>query len=164
MENKTLVVMFAIILIGTLLFLGASITGFVLHKVEYNDLCRSDEHCFKGECCFIYEGKDVGICMEQCQSLEFLCQKNEECEEGTVCCITEKAEYGICNQANKCLDVDIFAEYIGKVSFVDISMVEKAPQLEKPMQIDSNKVVIVQTGIIIALIGFIIWLLTKKKR
>ena len=163
MENKTLVSIFVVALIASVLFFGATITGLVVQKVEYNDLCREGSACPDGEqCCVIYEDKNLGVCMEQCQSFEFLCKSDDQCEEGTVCCISEGMEYGICNKQERCLSVDIFAEYIGKVSFLEPEMT--SPKLEKPMKIDSDNLVIYETIIIIALLAFIIWLLLKKEK
>jgi len=166
MENKTLISIFVVFLVASVLFLGATITGLVVQKVEYNDLCRADSACpGEKQCCIIYEDKNLGICMDQCQSFEFLCKSDEQCEEGTVCCISEGMEYGICNQQDRCLSVDIFAEYVGKVSFLEPETLEKmSPKSESPMKIDSDKIVIYETIIIIGLIAFIIWLLVKKNK
>ena len=166
MENKTLISVFVVFLVASILFLGAAITGFVVQKVEYNDLCRQGSICQGGkECCIIYEDKNLGVCMDQCQSFEFLCKSDEQCEEGTVCCKSEGMEYGICNNQDKCLSVDIFAEYVGKVSFLGPETLEKmSHRLESPMKIDSNKIVIYETISIIGLIAFIIWLLVKKNK
>lgn len=166
MENKTLIPIFAVVLAVSVLFLGATITGLVVLKVEYNDLCRQGSACPSGkECCLIYEDKNLGICMENCQSFEFLCKSNEQCEEGTVCCISKGMEYGICNKQEKCLSVDLFADYVGKVSFLDPEQLKTiGPNLEKPMKLDSSNLMIYETTIIIALIAFIIWLLIKKEK
>jgi hypothetical protein len=66
--------------------------------------------------------------------------------------------------------VDIFAEYVGKVSFLDISSLEKmGPGLEIPAPAfqDSAKtlrvIVVAESVAIAALVIFILWLLHQKK-
>ena len=103
MNDKSLITIFIVALIASVLFLGATITGLVVYKIEYDDLCREDIDCPGEQCCLIYEDKDVGICMEHCESFEFLCQSDNECAEGTVCCLSEGRDYGICNYPEKCL-------------------------------------------------------------
>ncbi len=167
MKNKMLISLFVVILTVSVLFLGATITGLVVQKVEYNDLCRQDSDCQDMQCCLIHPDKDVGICMEECESFEFLCKSDDECEISTVCCRPEGKDYGICNYEERCLDVDIFAEYVGKVSFVEPELMKGIPALEKPMEIKSDNYMTVSSIIIILLLVVIIWLLIrqdKKKR
>jgi len=164
MENKTPILIFVILLVVSVLFLGATITGLVVQKVEYADLCRADSACpGEKQCCIMYQDKNLGICMDQCQSLDFLCKADSECEEGTVCCLPGGMEYGICNKQEKCRSVDIFAEYTRKVSFLEQETLENmSPRLESPMDISADKIVIYETIIVIGLIAFIIWILIRK--
>ena len=158
MENKTLIGIFAVILAVSVLFLGAYMTGLVVQKVDYGDLCKIDDDCSKGQCCLIsQDNKSLGICMEACQSFEFLCKSNEQCEEGTVCCISEGMEYGLCNDEAKCMSIDLFSEYVGKSAIAEKSTEQPAPMM------DSRTIILIETAIIIALISFIIWMLIRKK-
>jgi len=159
MKNKTLLTAGIAVLVVVILFLGVSITGWVVKKVEYNDLCKEDVDCPENQCCLIYEDKNLGVCMEQCQSFEFLCKSDEECEEGTVCCVSEGIDYGICNYQDRCLSIDLFAEYIGKTTFLDKSEMLSPEEPER----DVKDIIILREGIlIIAFIIFTSWLLSKK--
>ncbi len=143
-----------ITLIIIALFLGTTLTGMIVYKTDYEDLCKTDADC-KGEgCCLIYEDKPVGICMENCQSYEFLCTKSKECEEGTVCCISEGMDYGICNTEEKCLSIDIYAEYVKK------STNEKI----QPAPDNTTRIIWYQAVAILILTIVIIYLLTKKRK
>jgi len=165
MENKTLISIFVIFLVASVLFFGATITGLVVQKVEYNDLCREDSNCQSGNCCIIYEDKNLGLCMENCQSFNFLCKSDEDCQIGTVCCVPSGKDYGICNYKEKCMDVDVFAEYIGRTTFADPSWIrEQKALVEKPAKIDSNNLILIETAVIAGLIVFIIWILMRGKR
>ena len=158
MKNKTLIGIFAVALAISMLFLGAYMTGWAVQKVDYNDLCKTDSDCSKGQCCLIsQDNKSLGVCMEACQSFEFLCKSNEQCEEGTVCCISEGMEYGLCNYEGKCMSVDLFSEYVSKSAIAEKSTEQPAPMM------DSRTVILIETAIIIALISFIIWILIRKK-
>ncbi|MBU0627898.1 MAG: hypothetical protein KKC75_01805 [Nanoarchaeota archaeon] len=163
MKNNMLVYLVFFALFAGILFLGANITGFVVYKVEYNDLCKEDADCFGRECCRVYEDKPVGICMEHCQSFEFLCRADRECEEGTVCCIPEGKEYGICNYQDKCLNVDVFADYIGKVSFLPPSFKDEkmSPKLDMPARIEPKPLIIFESGVIVILLALIAFLLFR---
>ena len=167
MKNKAIIYSLSFIAFLVLLFLGANITGFIVYKTEYNDLCRADEDCFGKQCCILYPEKNLGVCMENCMSYEFLCKDSKECEEGTVCCRPEGKEYGICNKAEKCLNVDVFADYIGKTTFVDpiiMSRPETIPVTEKPLNVDSKSVIYIQTTLIILLLAVLIYFLLRKNK
>lgn len=152
MDEKYIATMFVIVMMSAIFFLGVSITGYFVQTVEYEELCSSDADCASGQCCIIYE-EGLGLCMENCQSVEFLCRNNGECEPGTVCCISGGMKYGICNQAEKCKSIDLFAQYV-----------EKRPVLEKPAPQSLNYAVVFETILIIILLGVIFWLLKKKKK
>lgn len=154
MENKIPIALLVIALAAVLSFLAASITGMVVHKTEYEDICRSDSDCPANQCCLIYEEKGIGLCMERCQSIEFLCKDSSECEEGLTCCLSEGMEYGICNLPEKCQSIDLFAEYV-----------EKRPAIESPESTDVTGRILVLMAVLIAiLIAAGIWLIWRKEK
>lgn len=160
MENKSLILIFSVALIGAVLLMGATITGLIVQKTEYSDICNSDDDCTAEQCCIIYEDKNIGLCMNECKSLEFLCRSDGECEQGTVCCISEWSEYGICNNPDKCQSIDIFGEYITKSKSAE----RANPTEESPMKIDSGKLAIVEAAIILALVAFILWRVFRENK
>ena len=148
-----------------LVFLGAGMTGLIIYKTEYNELCKEDSNCPSGKCCIIYEDKQLGLCMENCRSFNFLCKSDEECELGTVCCIPQGKEYGICNYKGKCMNIDVFAEYVGRTTFADPEWLREQKSLvEKPMVIDSSQTIIAETVVIIGLLIFILYLILRKNK
>jgi len=142
MVNKPFMTIIILALVALLFFVGATITGFIVHKVDYEDICKTDSDCPVNQCCLMHKG--IGLCMEHCQSIEFLCQEDAECEEGTVCCISEGMEYGLCNSADKCMSMDLFVEYM-----------EKSSMLEKPAPLDT-KWALMMIGIILIVLLLII--------
>lgn len=169
MKNKGYIGIFVMALACLAVLLGASLTGLVIYKVEYNDLCRADDDCPNNQCCVIYPERNLGLCMDHCQSLDFLCTADGQCEEGTVCCLPEGKDFGICNYPEKCMNVDVFAEYIGKFPFLGKpSLNIESPGIESPAPVyrDASKamkaIIVAETLALIALIIFIIWLLSKR--
>ena len=148
MEKRILIVLAFIALLSLAVFLGPSITGWIVYKVEYNDMCKSDNDCPGEQCCFVYDDKSVGVCMEHCQSFEFLCKSSEECEEGTVCCISGGMEYGLCNYEDKCMSIELFGEYV--------------KQVHRPAPVSNNTKIIVGTALLLIII--LAWILLNKKK
>lgn len=167
MKRETIIPLSVGAIVVALLFIGASITGWTVLKVDYNDLCKENADCLGKECCRIYDDKDVGVCMEHCSSFEFLCKADGECEAGTVCCVPDGKEYGICNRQEACLDVDVFAEYVGKVSFMKPGALPETQSPAVPSSaragISPDTIILVQALFIAALIGCILWLLLRKE-
>ena len=148
MEKRIFIVSVFIALVSLAVFFGPSITGWVVYRVEYNDLCKSDDDCPAEQCCFIYDDKNLGACMEHCQSCEFLCKSSDECEEGTVCCISEGMEYGICNYEDQCMSIEFFGEYV--------------KQVQRPAPVSNNTKIIIGAAIVLILI--FAWVLLNKKK
>jgi|GEM_PF-2491234 len=153
MANKLMILLLVVAALGSLFFLGASMTGYFVKSVEYEDICSADSDCPENQCCVIYQEENMGLCMESCQSVEFLCTPDSECEMGTVCCISEGMKYGICNEIDKCKSIDIFAEYATKKA-----------RLEMPASVQDIRdvVIIAESLVIVALIGMIMWLVSRK--
>ena len=151
MENKLTIAILTIALLCVMFFLGAAITGNVVKTVEYEDICATNEDCPSNQCCVIYTEEGIGLCRDECQSVEFLCTSDTDCELGNVCCMSKGMKYGICNSADKCRSVSIFGEYAVKKS-----------RTEKPAAV--NNTIISETVVIIVLLAIIIWLLVKQKK
>ncbi|MBW2992864.1 hypothetical protein KY345_06635 [Candidatus Woesearchaeota archaeon] len=163
MEDKKIISTLVVMLAISVLFLGVSITGHVVQKVDYSDLCSNDNDCEEGQCCIIYEDHNLGLCRSHCASFEFLCKSDDQCEEENVCCISEGMDYGICNTIENCQSVDLFGIYAGNY-YSELKM----PRLESPAQIDKNNCLTI-CGIVwvVLVLAFIAWMLLKngkKKR
>jgi hypothetical protein len=154
METKTRIILLFAAVFAVAVIMGSFITGYFVKSVDYDDLCGDDMDCPENQCCVIYEEENLGLCMDECQSIEFLCTADSQCEVGTVCCISEGMKYGICNKEESCMSINLLSEYT-----------EKKARLEKPAPIQYNKdmAILFETLVIIALIAIIIWLVKKKK-
>lgn len=119
-----------------LFFMRATITGFVASPVEYKDLCRFDDECRYGKsCCVSYEKEHIGLCMDNCQSRQFICSYDSDCEYGNVCCKSE-GSLGICGKADACVDAPI----LNKNLYDKLRKVE--PALESPVPLSFKEYVL----------------------
>ncbi|NQU79035.1 hypothetical protein HQ545_04675 [Candidatus Woesearchaeota archaeon] len=151
MASKSAIIITILASVVILFLIGGTITGFIVHKVDYEDICKTDPDCPENQCCLMHKG--IGLCMEHCQSVDFLCKEDDECEAGTVCCISKGMDYGLCNSVDKCTSMNLFAEYV-----------EKSSMIEKPAPADTKQtIIVIETILVVLLIGIIIWLLSKHK-
>ncbi|MBN1386274.1 hypothetical protein JW968_04865 [Candidatus Woesearchaeota archaeon] len=151
MDRKVMFVVLSVSLFSIVFFLGASINAFVVSNVDPDDLCGSDTDCDGRKCCIIYPDKDLGLCMDSCQSMDFLCTSADDCADG-ICCGIE-SDYGVCADSYDCATMAEIASYMRTRAVI-----------ESPAPVDfRNNVILVETVLLALLVIFVIYLMNTRR-